>query len=186
MPTECSRRWVRLADYFKIVIVVKERDLDAITHPRRIFRPADSCKCGLLVLVPIDAAGVFMDGCPVWRDCLCRGHRRSALTAASSTLSSAELTGWTARRSCLTGLGVTARVAVRAGWAALPTARLASVRGFGANSCQSSLMRSSAPQEPMGLGPMPAVDCVDMASCDRDRGTGTPRTTVARCPPTTF
>ena len=69
--------------------------------------------------LPFDTAEGFMDGCAVWRDCLCRGRPRSALTAASSILSSAKLTGWAARCSCLTGLGVTARVAVRAGRAAL-------------------------------------------------------------------
>jgi hypothetical protein len=90
---------------------------------------------------PFRTAGTFMDGCAVSRDCLYRGRPRSALTAASSILSSARLTGWAARCSCLTGLGVTARVAVRAGWAALLTVRRAFFRGFGANSRQSSCYR---------------------------------------------
>ena len=41
---------------------------------------------------------------------------------------------------CLTGFGVTARVAVRAGWAAFLTVRRAFFRGFGANNRQSSPM----------------------------------------------
>ena len=93
------------------------------------------------LLFPFDIAEAFVDGCAAWRDCLCRGRPRSALTAASSTLSSAKLTGWTARCSCLTGLSVMAPVAVRAGWAALLTVRRAFFRGFGANSRQSSPMR---------------------------------------------
>ena len=79
-------------------------------------------------------------GRAILRDYLCWGRPRSAFTAASSILSSAKLTGWAARCRCLTGFGVTARVAVRTGWAAFLTVRRAFFRGFGANSRQSSPM----------------------------------------------
>jgi hypothetical protein len=85
----------------------------------------------------LEGSGALVADRAAWWDCLALGRPRSAFTAASSILSSAKLTGWAARWSCLTGLGVTTRVAVWTGWAAFLTVRRAFFRGFGANSRQS-------------------------------------------------
>jgi hypothetical protein len=121
-----------------------------------------------LLWLRFDAAGVFLDACAVRRDCFFLGLPLKALTAASSILSSARLTGCAARCSCFTGLGVTARVAVCTGCVAFLTVQRAFFRGFGANIRQSSPMRSTRPREgPMILldaGQMPVVDIPGEAS----------------------
>ena len=150
--------------------------------------PRGFVRCDLLVLAALRTAGAFVDGCAVWRDCLCRGRPRSALTAASSILSSARLTGCAARCNCLTGLGVTARVAVRAGSAALLTVRRAFF-GVSARPAARAVPCGDPLPRPMcflDAELMPMVDRTDMASYDRYRDSDTPRTTAARCPPRTF